>query len=531
MINNEANSVHSNHFIFDDTPQLHRAISLSDAYFGDGASSLVALYKATGKPLLFQNIEMINNISSAEKEEYLHSDMISFATQIIDYEEYKRKYPKANDFWLQYLDTKQLPSFAAFTDFEYGISSLLNAVYQCDERTATAPYLTSSPVKEVTAGFFHAPLRIGERLIFPPLMARKWVFYDLCTNEMTEKEVPLDLYPSKKERAVFGGYVLHDDSILFLPGESGAIAKLNIHTGAITYHKEWYFALKKDVKNVDLGIICSAFSYRGNVVLISRQSNIALELDTKTMKVVNSYRIGAGFFGIMSSAYTPNTGNVYLIKRREPEDTVYRETIVKWNIKTGQYQEFDHLPIHIDSDKTQNALHGFVPWKGSLLALPYQGDAMLRIDMETSEITRLELTPSFHFFDRKSSFYEGWAKDIALPSMWFDVQNESYIAALPYDYSLADINFDTGKISNVRKWKVIGAEEQFLAQGKGSNTVVTENLYYELTDYIADVVENRENKISFCEDNNKQDAHDVMKGLNGNQIYDYCKKLVISDAE
>ncbi len=43
--------------IFDDTPDMDRAIILSDAYYGDG-SSLVQLYGETGKPIMIQNPEV-----------------------------------------------------------------------------------------------------------------------------------------------------------------------------------------------------------------------------------------------------------------------------------------------------------------------------------------------------------------------------------------------------------------------------------------------------------------------------------------
>ncbi len=42
--------------IFDDTPDMYPAIGLSDAYYGDW-SSVVWLYKETGKPVLIQHIE------------------------------------------------------------------------------------------------------------------------------------------------------------------------------------------------------------------------------------------------------------------------------------------------------------------------------------------------------------------------------------------------------------------------------------------------------------------------------------------
>ena len=43
--------------IYDDSPELDRAIAVSDAYYGDW-SSVVWLYKETGKPIMIQNCEV-----------------------------------------------------------------------------------------------------------------------------------------------------------------------------------------------------------------------------------------------------------------------------------------------------------------------------------------------------------------------------------------------------------------------------------------------------------------------------------------
>jgi len=45
--------------IYDDTPDVHRAIAVSDAYYGD-PSSLVALFERTGKPVMIQNKNIIS---------------------------------------------------------------------------------------------------------------------------------------------------------------------------------------------------------------------------------------------------------------------------------------------------------------------------------------------------------------------------------------------------------------------------------------------------------------------------------------
>lgn len=44
--------------IYDDSPELYRAITISDAYYGD-MSSVMELYKQTGKPVMIQNVEVI----------------------------------------------------------------------------------------------------------------------------------------------------------------------------------------------------------------------------------------------------------------------------------------------------------------------------------------------------------------------------------------------------------------------------------------------------------------------------------------
>ena len=43
--------------LYDDSPDLDRAIVLSDAYYGDW-SSVVQLYEKTGKPIMIENFDV-----------------------------------------------------------------------------------------------------------------------------------------------------------------------------------------------------------------------------------------------------------------------------------------------------------------------------------------------------------------------------------------------------------------------------------------------------------------------------------------
>ena len=51
--------------IYDDSPDLDRALVLSDAYYGDG-SSLVHLFRKIGKPVMIQSVECLENIPAQE---------------------------------------------------------------------------------------------------------------------------------------------------------------------------------------------------------------------------------------------------------------------------------------------------------------------------------------------------------------------------------------------------------------------------------------------------------------------------------
>lgn len=57
--------------IYDDTADMDRAVALSDGYYGDG-SSIVELYRATGKPVMFQNLETLHRrlFDGVEKKVY-----------------------------------------------------------------------------------------------------------------------------------------------------------------------------------------------------------------------------------------------------------------------------------------------------------------------------------------------------------------------------------------------------------------------------------------------------------------------------
>lgn len=521
-------------FIFDRSGDLHRAIAMSSCYYGDGSSSLVALYQATGKPIMLQNVNM-TRFSESDLEEFRHSDVIFFGNQVVSIEDLKNSYPDFYAYWLPYFNKFAQSHAVCISDYSYGLSSFFNAVYKTDYRHAKANFLMSFPSEDVFGWLYHMPCRIGNKLIFIPCRSRKWAFYHLEEKEWSYEEVPKSFYPSEKWRAAFGGMVLFGDSLIIGPGESGAIAKYCLCSGEITYYTEWFEHLRKHIKNIDWGILSGLLPYNDTLLLVSPQTNLVFQLNPTTMEIIKTHIVGSGACGFRTAYLIPNSDTVYFIKMRDPENenvqteiaTQLMEIILKWNVKTGETQEITNLPIHTSGETKQNLLNGFTFWKDVLYITPLQGDTILKLNIETDEITRWPLTPPFDFFRRKSTYYEGWAKDQALPYVVFNGERMKFTVQLPYDYSLAEVDFETGEITNKRKWYVEGAEELFRCQGKTAENLLVENVNYTMTDFLDDVCAGRKTVNGMKKDERDAKSFAVVDGIAGKKIFDFTKVFLI----
>ncbi|MDR3294335.1 MAG: hypothetical protein LBT26_00700 [Clostridiales Family XIII bacterium] len=517
--------------IFDDTADFHRAIAVSDGYYGDG-SSAVALYEATGKPLMIQNLDVTEKADDAQKDEYLHSDVVNFGQRLLTVDAFRREYPEWHEYWLPLRNEGQA-KHVLVPDYEYGTSSFLNAVYKLDAEKGRAEYFKSFPANDVSgwmrhdAWLYHAPVRRGDTFLFVPCRARRWAFYDLAADEWTFRAVPEELHPSKEWRAAFGGWIVYDDEIIVFPGESGAFAKCNVVTHEITYHRDWIAKLPKAVENADWGVVCTVLFYRGSLLVVSQQTNRIVEINPETMTVIRSYAVGNDPCGFRSALLVPDTDAVYLIKFREPGKEPWTEAIVKWDIKTKSIAELKDLPVNFAPKHTQNACSGLLYWRNKLYATPLQGDSILKIDLETDEVTRVAVTPDFDFFERKSEFYNGWAKDMALPYLVFNGKCMKFTAQLPYDYALADIDLETGEISNRRKWHVTGVEDLYRQKSRTSARELWENPYYPLDDFLDDLAAGRPTRITEEADDKPDEQNVNTDGTSGKAIYAYIKKAVM----
>lgn len=187
--------------IYDNSPDLHRAIAMSDIYYGDG-SSIVSLFQTARKPSLTQDVN------------------------ILDYD-------------------KRVVSHAMYYDGEYIWSAALNfnALFRISPATYKIEYIGQfSNEKQEGYELFCGVAEYGAKLYFCPYNAKNIAVYDKMTSEFTTIPLNEDIRGIDRKFTsilVCGKYVYLQGSRVF------TIARIDTETNEIMYIDNWVKDLAK----------------------------------------------------------------------------------------------------------------------------------------------------------------------------------------------------------------------------------------------------------------------------------------------
>lgn len=208
--------------IFDDSSDLHRAISCSDAYYGD-RSSLVALYQLTGKPVLLQNIGVTDFTSEQIK--------ICFE-DIYDDGEY---------LW-----------FSAMN---------FNGLFRMNKTSMTPEYMGEFPGEKSDNRLFCGICEFEGKLYFAPMSASAIAVYDMSDGSFERIEI-------KKDYTILSNAKLYSvvncgRKLFFIPYAYDAIVCYDSESKNITYHTDWKKYIKRcipELQNVYYFRKCSVYN-------------------------------------------------------------------------------------------------------------------------------------------------------------------------------------------------------------------------------------------------------------------------------
>ncbi|MCL2661934.1 MAG: hypothetical protein FWE83_01205 [Oscillospiraceae bacterium] len=470
--------------IYDDTPELHRAISWTDAYYGD-PSSLVILYQATGKPIMINDPKITETIPPFEPTDICITK---------------------NNFW--------------FTIRRF------NALISMDRNTWIPEFAGSFPdesdyIKEPDDSLYRKPVEVDGILYFPPFLANEIVMYSTQTGTFGKIKYK-EAKDYRKETGDFLAAVVSGDFIFFIPYEYPAIIQLNIKTMEITCHTDWIESLTKlmgDVKGFYLGY---PFTINCSVWLPVLEANIIMEFDMETYEYAfhevgeKDYRYCGSYFDGIHFWLSPHWET--------------KAPVVKWNPDTGETTYF--ADIYVDGKD-----HAFYPmffYGGYIWLLPMFGEHAVIINTATDSVSIA------------SEFASGPAdsKNGHALFKFISAQNygDSIYAFIYYTGTLIKYDF----ITESRKEEIVNYNPEisvqlenmlsgrFIKDIKKIKTVQDycyyESDYYRLNGFLVYIEKDNDEEKS-QRDRRKEVARSLSSnpdGTAGKKIYEYIKKTILS---
>lgn len=456
-------------FVYDDTPDLDRAISISDGYYGDW-SSLVAMYASTGKPTVIQDVATVNT------ENFLRLSNITLDAN--------------GDAW--------------------GCDWFANVLFKLDLYHDTAKLAASNHFygSNLAHGYLVKPVMNGEEIVAFPCLSSDILTYHKNTGE--SKLIPLDCkgrYLSNDTQGVFINKTvqLGDKCYCFTANINAVIVYHG--NGNISYDTELYDALKRyayDKKKTVFPLYISQNPNSGVVTAVLSNSKHIVEIDIGQGKVKSLFSSE----NIVSAFSADYDGKYYWLSTHSP-DAVVRIDAVGGDVKT-----YTAFPQGYAKAEGYSRHAFFVADCGDyLLLVPSCGNMVVKFDKQTERMS--------HFPDMEAS---------PTPYAYDAVQRigDKLFATAFFNKTLYEADIPTGTVK-AHQFEISGADYEricgetkfdFHTGNAGSSYLYECNLLGGLP-RIIDTLESQQKAL------NEVSQKDGQAGKSGEAIYNYCKAAVL----
>ncbi|MDL2294921.1 CDP-glycerol glycerophosphotransferase family protein [Ruminococcaceae bacterium OttesenSCG-928-D13] len=224
--------------IYDDTPDLHRAIALSEGYFGDW-SSVVYLYSKTEKPVVIRGYEST--------------------------------------------DTPFTLSFHSVCDHDgvyWGIDTSFNALFKINKTSLTASFVTFLSSEPRKPPAYAQTTCVANKLFFTPRAGNFFMIYDIDSDTQTDIQIqPPQNRKNYDDSRKFYQVATWEDAIFFFGDSFPGIVKINAITHEVTYYEDIF------PENKGIGHTRGLIQHGSVVTTIHKSSQSIISVDLRTMDV------------------------------------------------------------------------------------------------------------------------------------------------------------------------------------------------------------------------------------------------------
>jgi len=441
--------------ILDKTQDIDMAVAIADAYIGESSSSVVCLFGVAGKPIFFTNEVRLWKTPKAEE---MAAVQVGFA--LIEKEELWFIAQGYNAFCHMQPDSGEITPIVKFDDVS------------------------------MNAGIYNSFARNGDKYFFCPVRGLHILEYDMQMG--TSKTIPIE---NPLDWGNFAQMVSYKHYVFMIPSRYPAILRYDINTGECKYYRDCLKELMA-YRTKDHDEILSAFSVRGQKLLLPAVlTNKILEFDMETAEY-QIHTVGKVASDCMYFIADEND-DYWLIPWRTT-------AIRKWNYKTGCCEVYDKYPDDFSCMGDWNTedtymFSGAVKRNGAIWLFPLYANMILRVDLATGIIEKVDLNLPFGLYQRKAEFY------MQQPNFFNAVPygENKIIAMSSYDRSLLiiDVQTETFKIApcrlsekNMKKLST-PLEDSFGCIGKTALYAMEENtLWRSVANFIGYVVDGKHDK-------------------------------------
>jgi len=312
--------------IYDDSPDLHRAIVWTDGYYGDG-SSLIPMYRISAKPLALQCPQRL-----------LFENMLNDESCL----------------WITEL--------------------LSNKLYSIDKETRRAALVGAFPGENAFGCRLFTSMAMNNgKLYFAPFAAEAVAVVDTATHTFERIALDYNMVANSQcyhAQMKFYTAVAYEQYVYFIPFSFPAIVRYDTISGTVAYYTDWVAGLESYAKGSQRYYFRSAAVVGKHIYAASVNTNIVLVFDTESNRST-ILTVGPDGNGFSSICYD---GRFFWLAPQRGNE------LVKWDAETN-LAVVRCLPTH-GSPKPEIEYSGAILHGNRLFVLPCGDRHIVEINVE-----------------------------------------------------------------------------------------------------------------------------------------------------
>lgn len=329
--------------IYDESSDLHRAIAVSDAYYGDG-SSVVPLFLAAGKGVFYSNF--------GGREGYLCN----------------------SDFFFMTMFAHQNALFSFILD--------KNLILKTDLEALNTQYFSSVPGKNpVGKKLYHHSVVMEDKVILVPYCNDDIAIYDFQHGKYEIYPLNLEQKYMLKGEGNFFNVCLYRNKLFLIPFAYRAVIAYDMETGETEHCLDLseMFPVEED------NLMFHQYEYLDDstILLPALRSNKLLEFNLETYQY-KVHRIGQKGYRLNSIHRYNNTYWIVCLNQLK---------ILRWEYESNRITEFDDFPESCTTRNSERAffnVRGIFRYKNRLICIPAYCNMAVELNLDTGAIRKLE---------------------------------------------------------------------------------------------------------------------------------------------